>query len=381
MAKSYRTVEIMNDLEHGFTIDVVSAVLADWVVVKDYAYILHDSDTKADGTPKRPHIHCMVRFNNAVPAVAILARVKAVTGRDDIIKDEHLQKCYRWTSAVAYLTHENRPEKHRYSRDLIVSNYDFNDDINAGVAGVKDIRWQEIAHLIDTEELREYNITDYCTLLEYTKYKKQINSAFEYVYSRKAKEIDRIMDVMYISGTAGSGKTTFAKRWCEKANMSYVVSSSGNDPMQDYKGQDVLIMDDFRPSDWRMADLLKLLDNHTTSSVKSRYHNKYMCYCKLIIITSVIPLDRVWANLADKDDALKEPVNQLLRRVTMSADVSDERIMLTIGETVMTLANPVQKLDDSEQKRRAIEMAKLAGFTVTDGFVPVYEDLPFDLDE
>lgn len=174
----------------------------------------------------------------------------------------------------------------------------------------KDLRLSEIMGLIDREEMREYNITEYVSIDEHHKYKRAIEDALAYVYSRKAKEVNRHMDVMYISGPAGSGKTTFAKWYCEQQKMSYTVSSSSNDPMQDYKGQDVLILDDFRPSEWKMTDFLKLLDNHTTSSVRSRYQNKYMCYCKCIIITSVIPLSKVWDFLQDKDD--KEPLNSYI---------------------------------------------------------------------
>ena len=38
--------------------------------------------------------------------------------------------------------------------------------------------------------------------------------------------------------------------------------------------EDVLILDDLRDSDFKFTDLLKILDNHTKSTVKSRYHNK-----------------------------------------------------------------------------------------------------------
>ena len=47
-----------------------------------------------------------------------------------------------------------------------------------------------------------------------------------------------------------------------------------------------LILDDLRPSCIGLSDLLKMLDNHTSSSVKSRYYNKVL-ECKLIIITSI----------------------------------------------------------------------------------------------
>jgi len=97
------------------------------------------------------------------------------------------------------------------------------------------------------------------------------------------------MQVFYFWGPSGVGKTTTAKDMAERRGWSYCISSSSNDPLQDYKGQDVLILDDFRPSDWNFSDFLKLTDNHTSSTVKARYSNRQMVYCKAIYVTSTLP--------------------------------------------------------------------------------------------
>ena len=363
--KSWRCVEIEQQVRFGFSMDGVSRFLDGWRPVKDFAYICHDSCFLDSGVPKEPHIHLMIRFNNSVPTTAILARATYAFCSDKVVLEQNLQHIKKWSSAVAYLTHENVKDKVQYSREQVVSNYDFGHDIDTALSD-KSARIVSILRHIDSEELREYNVCDFVSVEEYVKYKKQIDNAFEYVYNRKMREVDRKMLVMYVSGPSGSGKTTFAKSYAEKSGFSYVVSSSSNDPMQDYKGQDCLILDDFRPSDWKMNDLLKLLDNHTISSVKSRYHNKYMCYCKCIIITSVVPLLDVWSKLADLNDSLKEPKEQLLRRVNMSADVTTNKIMLTIGSTVLSLDNPSKNLSLHEQDEIAINLAKAVGFQVVE---------------
>ena len=120
---------------------------------------------------------------------------------------------------------------------------------------------------------------------------------------------DRDIKVIMFTGDTGTGKTTYAKHICDNQHKTYCVSSSSNDPMQDYKGEDVLILDDIRDSTFKFSDLLKVLDNHTNSTVASRYNNKAFIG-DTIIITSAVPLMKWYENKTDEDRA------QLYRRIT-----------------------------------------------------------------
>lgn len=118
------------------------------------------------------------------------------------------------------------------------------------------------------------------------------------------------MNVIFISGCSGSGKTTYAKMMCDNQNYSYFISSSSNDPFDGYAGQDAIILDDLRGSSFTFADLLKITDNHTGSSVKSRYKNKWL-ECKLMIITSIMPIEEFYTNVFESSS---EPLIQFQRR-------------------------------------------------------------------
>ena len=48
---------------------------------------------------------------------------------------------------------------------------------------------------------------------------------------------DRCIDVMFITGGPGTGKTYYAKKFLNKLKYDFYVSSSSNDPLQDYLGQ------------------------------------------------------------------------------------------------------------------------------------------------
>ena len=65
-------------------------------------------------------------------------------------------------------------------------------------------------------------------------------------------------------------------------------------------GQKAIILDDLRDKAFEFEDLLKLLDNNTASSVRSRFANKVF-NGKMIVITSTVPL-AFWYRLYQFND-------------------------------------------------------------------------------
>lgn len=321
MPKSYKTVEIEQQERFGFTCETCERILDGWSVVKDYAWIVHDKDYKADGSPKEPHIHCMIRFTGPVPTSAILARAKAVCGSDSVVKEEQLQKCKTWKGAVAYLTHENVTGKHIYDRSEIVSNYNFEQDIEDALTEKN--RLNLLLEGIGNGTIKDYNIYEYCTIQEYSNWKTKIDSAFAYRAKMLLNKGDRDMKCMYIQGDSGTGKTSYAKEVCENKEYSYFVSSGSNDVLDGYGGQDAIILDDLRPNALSLADLLKMLDNNTSSSVKSRYRNKVL-ECRLIIITTTLDINSFFHQVFSEQP---ETAKQLRRRcetlVKMTVDTME----------------------------------------------------------
>lgn len=77
---------------------------------KNWAYILHDKDGV------EPHYHIIAVFKNARTEDGIRAIIPSTQQtRIEIIKNG-IKACYR------YLTHEDNPEKHHYTKDEIQSN-------------------------------------------------------------------------------------------------------------------------------------------------------------------------------------------------------------------------------------------------------------------
>ena len=71
---------------------------------------------------------------------------------------------------------------------------------------------------------------------------------------------DRSLEVLYISGDSGSGKTTFAKYLAEKKHYDPFVSGSGDDILDGYDKEECIILDDFRAGTMKFSELLKFLD-------------------------------------------------------------------------------------------------------------------------
>lgn len=127
---------------------------------------------------------------------------------------------------------------------------------------------------------------------------------------------DRNLEVLYICGPSGSGKTTFAKYIASQKHYDPFVSGSGEDILDGYDKEECIILDDFRAGTMKFSELLKFLDNNTGSSVKSRYYNKDINNCKLLIITSIQEPKELYSVFKNEDGTEnKEPIEQFYRRL------------------------------------------------------------------
>lgn len=330
-SKSARCCEVEtrlygDDGEVYFDMDNLNTVLAEKAnCIDKYAWIIHDKDVYTEkeqeknpnhiaGTPKPPHIHLLLYFQRNQPQ-----RYKHVAGWFGL-GEQFVSRIKRgWNNAVLYLAHVNAPEKHQYNPEDITSNFNVKTIINHA-EDRKQLNL--ILQKILSGEIREYNKAldiDNLTLIYHA---KEINEAFKTrsAYLQATRQ-NRNTEVMYITGPSGCGKTTLAKKIAADRKLDYYVSSGSNDVLDGYAQQPCLILDDIRPSCLGMSDLLKLLDNHTASLVKSRYKNKYL-NCDLIILTSVMDINLFYSHVFEKEN---EPITQLKRRcgtyVQMDTDI------------------------------------------------------------
>ena len=182
--------------------------------------------------------------------------------------------------------------------------------------------------------------------MEYDKFKRAIDNAFTYRRDT-LKSLDRQMNVIYIYGGSGTGKTTYAKQLAINKGLSCYISSGSNDPLDGYKGQDCLILDDIRPGDFLLSDFLKILDNNTQSTVKSRYKNKLL-ECQYLIVTTSFDIPVFFDLLLDSEG---ESVKQMERRCTLKIQMNTSTMttyvyqpVSGIYKKVSILKNPVSEV-------------------------------------
>ena len=362
--------------------------------VLDYAYILHNKDRYSideyneyirthnekpnynAGDIKPSHWHIFVRYK--------YGRTFESVAKDFGIDIQRVRKVDNTRGTLEYLIHLNNKEKYQYEIDNVKANFDYRSTILSTQPLSKDRRLLEINNYIASGKLNEYNIST-CGLIdsiEYMTYLPEIKKLFEF-YRKQLKEKynteGRNMKVIYIQGDKGTGKTSYAKELAKKKGLSFFVSSSSNDILDGYEGQQCVILDDLRSTGMQFADLLKLLDNNTSSSFKSRYYNKTL-FCELIIITTVKDIDTFYQNVFLDD----EPKGQFFRRCENLMKMDSDKILLysynkdtNKYDYIETIKNPIsekyQTKAESIEDRKA-NMMELLEISEDD---IIKDDLPF----
>jgi hypothetical protein len=344
-----RLMEVMQTTDYISDDEIKKGITSNYV--QDWLYILHDKDTYTAedekknpahraGTLKKAHYHIFLRLKDSTDSKYIAAAFS--------VEEQYINKVKgKWVDVLLYATHRNAPDKYQYSDEEVVSNFDFITVRDKEEKKKNDNKILDaIIDKIDSGELREYNLADYVSMKDYVKYERAIKKAFDYRAQRIAERKDREMNCIYICGDSGTGKTTYARQIAEEKHMSYYVSSGSNDILDGYKGQDCLILDDLRPSCMGLSDLLKMLDNNTASSVKSRYRNKVL-ECKLIIITTTLDINTFFKNVFSEEE---ETIVQLKRRCSMYIRMTLDKMIISMYQPdirdyipVTEYANPVSE--------------------------------------
>lgn len=296
-----------------FDFDKLEQRLESLSYITKWAYIVHDKDRNADGSIKHTHIHVMCQNKYAL-------RISRIAN-DFNVKEQYIEKCKtRFANCIAYLTHETekaREEgKHEYDRSDVKSNFNVDSEIDEIVNqnSLKKMKELLIDEILEGR-VKEYNLNDFFKNYKIeNKYKVLWNSDIQTAYKIRLKELarnmDRNMDILYIFGKTGNGKTTYAKALAKKKGYATFITGCSNDAFEGYEGQECIILDDLRSDTFTsFADALKIFDNNTSSRVKSRYNNKVL-QAELMIVTSSISVTDLFRSLATSED-----IKQIYRRI------------------------------------------------------------------
>ncbi len=296
-----RQMEIVTD-QDKLTVDIQETCMK-YKTIKQWAYILHDKDDT------RPHYHIYLNFDKSS------ADTKMVAGWFGVPENFIEKVKGRKTDMLLYLTHgnESQKNKHQYSPTEVVANFDFETEIEEGkiIGDFKNYTYAQMLQYANT-----------LPIVEKTKALNQLKKLWELECLCSSMNTDRKLQVMFITGKAGTGKTYYAKKLLNSLGYDYCISSSSNDPLQDYLGQKAIILDDLRDETFKFEDFLKITDNDTQSSISSRFHNKVFIG-EMVVITSSVPLVYWYKEMRYSSH---DTLEQLYRRISCYVVVSETEV-------------------------------------------------------
>lgn len=339
----------------------------------DYAHaILHgddlhevwDESLMANAcVPKFLHLHLLVKFatrerSAAKEKLANLAGVdvhcieldKSRGGaRPDVCERKITQQ---HDNGLAYLTHTKYPDKFQYPEAQVatIRGFDFQDVYRqryaVWVRGRAHVKKKRVAE--DFEDLREKVLQG-----EVTRDQIMLTDEFYDVFARHQREIEDALSaygqrrayraaaklragdfstlVVFIHGDAGVGKTRFAQEFIGVAQTTaaqhgerwQLYRAATSNPLDDWRGEEVMLLDDLRASAMDANDWLLLLDPYNASPAKARYKNKGEVAPRLVVITATIEPVEFFFYARQKGN-VDEALDQFIRRLQSVVQVFRE---------------------------------------------------------
>ena len=329
-------------LPEGKTVDDLFQHIDDKLHPKRWAGIVHNRDLKADNkTLVDEHVHVMMQFENA----RSLNQVAKELGDEP-------QFIEAWNDNVengfAYLVHAttNARHKHQYSADQVRANFNYIAELERITKKAKKVNnlrtASKIDLLLDMVASGDMTLKDAKSQLsgsEYARANKKLEAAHSLFLERRAdilradmKNNGQIVQVHWIVGDTGSGKTRLAKDMAERLGDYYITTTS-KDPFQYYQAEPVVILDEFRPGHIDYQELLAMFDPFSYGNVRvsSRYYNKALA-CHTFFITSPFGPSGFYERTVPEKDRHVDKAEQLFRRITSLIEISSACQRIVVRE-------------------------------------------------
>lgn len=262
-----------NPVEHGFTHEVIKTTLASFPGMQ---YWCMCDEIGEQGTP---HTHLYLYSPNAILFSTLQQRflgahIEAAKGSHRENRD-YICKEGRWLDDAKHET--NLPETFEESGALPIER-----DKRESVSS-------EILSLIQSGSSNAEILVQYPSAMNRLQH---VEAARQTLLEERYSNQWRDLEVTYLWGKTGVGKT---RSIMEKYGYSRVYRVTNYDhPFDDYKGQDVILFEEFRSS-LPIQDMLKYLDGYPLM-LPCRYSNKAACFTKVYLVSN-IPLSAQYPNV------------------------------------------------------------------------------------
>lgn len=296
---------INNPIEKGYTHEHIKELLGKIKLV----YWCMADETGAEGTF---HTHIFMAHKNGIRASVLhnkfngahrdVAKGTCQQNRDYVFKEGKWESSEKGTTNHRE-THEEwgeMPIERQGARNDLADLYDMIKD-GASTFEILEQSPQYIMHIDTIERVRQV------------------------ILEEKNKDQWRTLDVTYIWGLTGTGKT---RSVMEKYGYSKVFRVTDYEhPFDGYKGQDIIIFDEFRSS-LQLNAMLDYLDGYPVE-LRARYSNKQACYTKVFLISNIDLRDQ-YSNVQREE---KKSWDAFIRRINVvQVFTGKDIIVMNTGE-------------------------------------------------
>ncbi len=282
-------ITINNPLDHGLPHEQIKTNLSE---LKSIEYWCMCDEIGEEGTP---HTHIYIYAKNAIMFSSLKKR----------FYEAHLEKC-KGTSLENrdYIRKEGKHSESKKKETNIIDTFE---------------EWGEMpvertSSLKQSEEICEMIKEGYSNYEILERFPSSMNRLQHIEKTRqtyleeKYKSEFRKLEVVYISGIAGVGKTRFVM---DKYGYDKVYRvNKYNNPFDNYKGEEVILFDEFH-SQIPITEMLNYTDGYPCL-LPCRYQDKTACYTKVYIISN-IDLNAQYSEIQKTD---RETWKAFLRRIT-----------------------------------------------------------------
>lgn len=264
---------INNPADHGFTHERIRAILSE---SPGLLYWCMCDEVGEQGTP---HTHVYVVFRNSVMFETLHKRfygvhIEQANGTNQENRD-YVRKEGKWLDDAKHETNladtfeewgELPPDRSR-----------------------RESQSEQIMQMIREGKSNAEILAEVPTAFSKLAY---IEQARQTLLQDRFKDTWRSLDVTYLWGDTGAGKTRSVMETYGYSKVYQVTNYEH--PFDGYKGQEVIIFEEFRSS-LRIDDMLKYLDGYPLT-LPCRYADKVACYTKVFIISN-ISLEQQYPNV------------------------------------------------------------------------------------
>lgn len=258
--------------EKGVTHDVIKDKL------KNFKSLIYWCLSDEIGNEKeRFHTHVFLNFGSGVRASTINNQFPSEIAHRDICNGTAQQN-------KDYVFKEGKWEKDKKGETNLRESHEEYGEMPVERQGSRN----DIHDLYDMIKSGMQNFEIIETNPEYMLLIDKIERARQIMRDNQFKNTFRQLEVTYIYGSTGTGKTRGIMEQYGYENVYRVTDY--DHPFDSYKGQDVIVFEEFRSS-LKIQDMLNYLDGYPLE-LPCRYNNRIACFTKVYIITNIALLDQ-----------------------------------------------------------------------------------------